>query len=55
MQEKMSHNSLEKIEITGFQTSFLNKTGMNGISIIHNNKNVVNVYNEYLPMLKSQL
>ena len=48
----MSHNSVEK---AGFQKSFLNKSSMSGISITHTHNDILNIYNEYLPMLQSHL
>ena len=46
----MSHNSLKEVEMAGFQTLFLHKSGMSGICMIHDK---LIVYNEYLPMLQS--
>ena len=44
---------LKKVEIAGFQTLFLNKSCMSGKSIIRIHKNILNVYNQYLPKLQS--
>ena len=40
---------LKKVEIAVFQTLFFNKPCMSGKSIIRIDKNILNVYNEYLP------